>query len=77
MSQAKTTKKKTGRPPKPPGEKWTYVATRLQPEDLARLDAYVAPGQTRNEVLRELALEALTARGKADTRRRKATRGGT
>jgi hypothetical protein len=59
-----TPKKKPGRPPKPPGEKWTYVATRLPPEDLARLDAHVARGQTRNEVLRELALEALTARAR-------------
>ena len=57
-------KKKVGRPPKPPGEKWTYVATRLPPDALSRLDAHVAPGQTRNEVLRELALEALTARGR-------------
>ena len=56
--------KKVGRPPKPPGEKWTYVATRLPPEALARLDAHVAPGQTRNEVLRELALEALAARAR-------------
>jgi hypothetical protein len=55
-------RKKVGRPPKPPGEKWTYVATRLPPEALAQLDAHVAPGQTRNEVLRELALEALSAR---------------
>jgi hypothetical protein len=58
------TRKKVGRPPKPPGEKWIYVATRLPPAELARLDAHVEPGQTRNEVLRELALEALEARAK-------------
>ena len=63
-------KKKTGRPPKPPGEKWTYVATRLPPEALARLDAHVAPDQTRNEMLRELALEALDARERLKEKRR-------
>jgi hypothetical protein len=64
-------RKKTGRPPKPPGEKWTYVATRLPPDALARLDACVASGQTRNEVLRELALEALDARAARGSTRKK------
>jgi hypothetical protein len=63
-------RKKTGRPPKPPGEKWTYVATRLPPDVLARLDAFVAPGHTRNEVLRDLALEALDARAGRSRKRR-------
>jgi hypothetical protein len=67
----KPPKKKTGRPPKPPGEKWTYVATRLPPDALARLDACVAPGQTRNEVLRDLALEALDARAARGSRKKR------
>ena len=47
-------KKKTGRPPKPPGEKWVFVGLRLPPTELARVDALVEPEQTRNDVLRHL-----------------------
>jgi hypothetical protein len=56
---------KTGRPPKPPGEKFVVAGLRLPPTDLARIDAMVRPGQTRNEVLRDLLAEALAARAKA------------
>jgi hypothetical protein len=57
-------KKKTGRPPKPPGEKFVVAGLRLPPVDLAHIDAMVPPGQTRNDVLRELLAEALAARKK-------------
>lgn len=63
---------RTGRPPKPPGEKFVVAGLRLPPTDLARIDAMVPPGQTRNEVLRELLAEALMARAKAESRRGKA-----
>jgi hypothetical protein len=65
-----TPAKRLGRPAKPPGEKWTYIATRLPPDALTQLDEYVGPGQTRNEVLRELALEALSARAARTKRAR-------
>jgi hypothetical protein len=53
---------KTGRPPKPPGEKFVVAGLRLPPADLARIDAMVHPGQTRNDVLRDLLAEALATR---------------
>jgi hypothetical protein len=62
---AKTSKPaKTGRPPKPPGEKYVVAGLRLPPGELARIDSMVRAGQTRNEVLRELLAEALLARAK-------------
>ena len=55
-------KKKTGRPPKPPGEKWVFVGLRLPPAALARVDALVEPEQTRNDVLRHLIERGLQTR---------------
>jgi hypothetical protein len=60
---AKTPKPaKTGRPPKPVGEKFVVTGLRLPPAELARIDAMVKPGQTRNEVLRELLSEGMAAK---------------
>ena len=55
-------KKAGGRPPKPPGEKFVVAGLRLPPPELARIDAMVRSGQTRNDVLRELLAEAMEAR---------------
>lgn len=69
---AKTPKPaKVGRPPKPPGEKFVVAGLRLPPAELARIDAMVKPGQTRNEVLRDLLKKGLAAT-KAESRRGKA-----
>jgi hypothetical protein len=45
---------KVGRPPKPAGEKFVVAGLRLPPAELARIDAMVQPGETRNDVLRRL-----------------------
>jgi hypothetical protein len=60
---AKTSKPaKVGRPPKPPGEKFVMAGLRLPPAELAKIDAMVQPGQTRNDVLRELVAAGMAAK---------------
>jgi hypothetical protein len=67
-------RKKVGRPPKPPGEKFVVAGLRLPPAELARIDIMVHAGRTRNDVLRELLAEALAARAKAESWRGKVGR---